>query len=62
NGYEEKYIQAIESKKDEIEKATDLFITNLNILNNYSEKDKIIEEEIQDFAEETTKETEASNE
>jgi len=62
NGYEEKYKKAIESKKDEIEKVTDLFITNLNILNNYSEKDKIIEEEIQDFAEETTKETEASNE
>ena len=58
NGYEEKYKKAIESKKDEIEKATDLFIKNLSILNNCSEDYKIIEEETQDvITEETVEET-----
>ena len=53
NGYEEKYIQAIESKKDEIAKATDLFIKNLNILNDYYNGNEIITEEVEELEEVT---------
>ncbi|HPY81616.1 MAG TPA: hypothetical protein PK548_07250, partial [Bacteroidales bacterium] len=64
NGYEEKYIQAIESKKDEIAKATDLFIKNLNILNDYYNGNEIITEEVEELEEVTediTEEIEANS-